>query len=183
MKVKQEYPKDLSGLWFGTLHVIGPVGGYKNENSMWRCECSCGHPNCKKTVDVRRGNLTRKTKWKLTCGAHSNNIAKTVKTKFDKGVVQKNSRTGIPGVNHSADYPGMYRARISVANKRITIDNLTFAEAKLVRYEWEKMIQNLSLLEKASQVEKCGEMQELRRMAMDAILKKRKESVCKNDIS
>jgi len=143
--MNQGYPKDLSGLQFGALRVIGPVEGTKDENSMWRCECSCGHPNCKKTVDVRRGNLTRATNWKLTCGAHSNNIVQTVKTKFGKKVVQKNSKTGITGVNHSVKFPGMYRARICINNKRITMDNLAFADAKLVRCAWEKMVQVLGL--------------------------------------
>lgn len=133
------YPDDLTGLVFGKLTVIGRASGYENENKMWRCKCGCGRPNCKGVVTMRRGNLTRKTDWELTCGAQGNNAKKSAETKLKNGVVQKNSRTGIPGVNHSCKYPGRYRPRISFNNKRLTKDNLSFEEAVATRKAREAM--------------------------------------------
>lgn len=134
-----EYPDDLAGYRFGTLTVLGRAPGYENENKMWLCRCECGRPECKGTVVVRRGNLTRRTSWKLTCGANGNNAEQSAMTKLLVGTVQKNSRTGYPGVNHSCCFPGLYRARISVHNDRFTVDGLTLHEALLVRGAWEIM--------------------------------------------
>lgn len=136
---KVEYPKNLTQLQFGALTVLSRATGYENENKMWLCKCDCGRPNCKGTVIMRRGNLTRKVNWKLTCGADGKDVSQTVKTKFEKGIVQKNSKTGIPGVNHSSKYPGMYRARICLSGKRITKDNLSFADAITTRKAWEQL--------------------------------------------
>lgn len=136
---KVQYKEDLTGLQFGTLRVVGRAPGYENENKMWHCVCECGRPNCKHNVIMRRGNLTRKTPWKLTCGANGNNAEKSARTKFEKGIAQKNSKTGIAGVSKSCQYPGMYRARISINGKRITKDNLTLDEAKLKRLELEEL--------------------------------------------
>lgn len=138
-----QYQEDLTGLQFGTLHVISRAPGYENENKMWRCICECGRPNCKHDLIMRRGNLTRKTLWTLTCGARGNNAAKSARTKFEKGVVQKNSKTGVAGVSKSCNHPGMYRARISIYGRRITYDNLTFDKAKEKRRELEELKRNV----------------------------------------
>lgn len=135
-----EYPKDITGFIFGTLKVIKPVYGNKNENSLWLCECSCSRENCKKTVTMRRGNLTRKTNWTITCGAQGGFAEKSAETKLKTGVIQKNSTTGISGVNRSTDYPGMYRARISYKDKRITKDNLSEHDAMIYRMAFEDAI-------------------------------------------
>lgn len=137
-----QYPDDLTGMQFGTLTVIGRASGYENENKMWLCRCDCGRINCKGKVVMRRGNLTRKTSWKLTCGAAGNNAVQSAKTKLDNGVVQKNSRTGIPGVNHSIRHPGMYRARMCISGNRLTKDNLTFDEAVRLRKSWESEVKS-----------------------------------------
>lgn len=134
------YPDDLTGMKFGKLVVLWRAKGYENENKMWRCKCFCGRPNCKGIVVLRRGNLTRKTDWELTCGAAGNNAVQSAKTKLETGVVQRNSKTGIAGVNHSCDYEGRFRARICFRKNRLTKDNLSFEEAVAMRTAWEMMV-------------------------------------------
>lgn len=138
------YPDDLTGMKFGTLEVIGRADGYENENKMWECRCDCGRPNCKGIVVLRRGNLTRKTGWLLTCGAAGNNAKQSAKTKLETGVVQSNSRTNVPGVNHSCNYEGRYRARICFGGRRLTADNRSFEEAVAMREAWEMMVKNIT---------------------------------------
>lgn len=135
-----KYPDNLTGMKFGALAVLGRAPGYENENKMWECACECGRPNCKKKIVMRRGNLTRKTDWTLTCGAQGNNAKQSATTRLKNCVVQKNSKTGIPGVNHSCKSPGRYRARICLNGKRLTIDNLSFEEAVAARRAWEAMM-------------------------------------------
>lgn len=132
--------EDLTGRKFGALTAVRKVDGYKNENKMWLCKCDCGQPNCKKWVVMRRGNLTRRTGWMLTCGTRGVNAVQSARTKLVNGVVQSNSRTGIPGVNHSCKYPGMYRARMCINGRRLTSDNLTFDEAVKKRKMWENEV-------------------------------------------
>ncbi len=144
-----KYPDDLTGLKFGTLTVLGRADGYEYENTKWLCKCECGRRNCKKSVIMRRGSLTRKTDWKLTCGASGNNAEQSAKTKFENGTVQKNSRTGVTGVNHSQAYPGRYQARMCVTkNKRLKEDNLSFRDAVITRKAWESMKRAMLLNEK-----------------------------------
>uniref|UniRef100_A0AAU8B5K3 Post-SET domain-containing protein n=1 Tax=Dulem virus 33 TaxID=3145751 RepID=A0AAU8B5K3_9CAUD len=134
-------PDDLTGAKFGALTVVRRAPGHENENTLWLCRCDCGMENCKGTVIVRRGNLTRKADWVITCGAQGNNADQTAKTKFERGVVQKNSKTGITGVNSSSLYPGKYRARMCISKKkRLVVDNLSFREAVVARKAWESML-------------------------------------------
>ena len=54
--------KDLTGQKFGNLTAIEYIG-----NRMWKCECSCGSPNCLKVKNIHGYSLTRgATK---SCGA------------------------------------------------------------------------------------------------------------------
>ena len=42
--------RDLSGQVFGCFKVIQPIEERKNGYIVYLCECSCGRPNCRKTV-------------------------------------------------------------------------------------------------------------------------------------
>lgn len=137
------YHEDLTGLKFGKLTVLGMAPGYVSENKMWRCKCECGRENCKKTVVLRRGNLTRKVPWVLTCGAGPSGGINSVKAKLKNGVVQKNSKTGVTGVSFSLKYPGKYRARMDFGGNRRNKDNLSFEEAVQIRSGWEDEKKNI----------------------------------------
>lgn len=133
-----KYPKDLTGMTFGKISVLGRAPGYEHENKMWLCKCECGRKECKETFVMRRGNLTRTVPWTLTCGAGSQGGKLSADSKLKNGSVQKNSRTGIPGVNHSFKYPGKYRARMCMPDgKRKNRDNLDFETAVTTRKIWE----------------------------------------------
>jgi hypothetical protein len=60
-RAKMEKRFSLVNKKFGHLWVVWRSGSVKvgeSSHSIWTCKCSCGRPDCRKTVDVRGGMLT-----------------------------------------------------------------------------------------------------------------------------
>jgi hypothetical protein len=85
---KPIYPKDLTGLLFGRLTVIGR-GSEKSSNGVikWLCECECGN-----RTQVARGNLTISSKAGTTsCGCKLQELASENRSKY-RGVIYDKAR-------------------------------------------------------------------------------------------
>lgn len=150
--MKKEFPKDLTGLRFGYLTVVGRYPGKKSDNSLWVCHCTCGEQNCKRFTVMRRGLLTRNSRKNLSCGAKNNGISGNAKTasetKLFTGIAQKNSKTQILGVSPCSTRPWLFRARIDVFGKRLEKSGLSLRDAILVRDSWEQMKKAIILEDK-----------------------------------
>lgn len=84
-KIKNKLRLDITGMTFGKLYVIEPIGVKKNQGVIWRCICSCSNQN---EVFAGTGSLT--SGHTNSCGCYKIDRTKETNTKHGKRNTSEN---------------------------------------------------------------------------------------------
>jgi len=121
------------GLVIGGRKIIRQLSGRRHESTLWEYEAEVNGVVVRR-VDTRK-NFTRNERyWELGGRNGLAGALKAADTKRELGVVQKNSTTGITGVNYDTEHPNKLRYRRCLRNgQRINYRNLDLLKALTIK--------------------------------------------------
>lgn len=134
--------KDLTGLTFGRLTVLGPAGNSCGK-AVWRCRCSCGREVAVRGDHLRSGHTT-------SCGCAKGNggrpmpsptyVDGTCAEMLGPKRVRRDSSTGVTGVEWIPKR-GRFRAVINLQGRRTYLGSFrTLEEAASARSDAENKL-------------------------------------------